>query len=413
MIFARVLMQTVVLALGQIWANKVRSILTTLGIIIGVAAVVSIVAATDGMRRYVLDQFETFGAKKVYIDGRVPRSKWGLVPWQYYDLKLPELHKIVANAESIDLLTPYVRVTGDVRIGELTKNDVAVAGIWPTWHEIENRQVAQGRPFSRIDDEQMLPVCLINDKTIEEFNLDREPLGEEVRIRGLKFTVIGVVETKDLGPMFGNMGQSRAEVFVPASIAIAANGDRGWINNAVAQLKSPERAADAVAEIKFILRNSRQLRPEDEDTFQVEVLQQVIEQFNKVAGAITAAAAGIVAISLVVGGVGIMNIMLVSVSERTREIGLRKAVGARPGVILLQFLVEAAALCSVGGLLGLALAQGAVFGLRQVDALSGARVPMWAVVLAIVVSAATGIVFGMFPAIKAARLDPIDALRHE
>jgi putative ABC transport system permease protein len=412
-IFLRVLMQTVVLALGQIWTNKFRSLLTTLGIIIGVAAVVSIVAATDGMRRYVLDQFETFGAKKVYIDGRVPRGQWGLVPWQYYDLKLHELHAILESAESIDLLTPWIRVAGDVRIGELTKNDVSVAGIWPSWHEIENRQVTQGRPFSRIDDEELLQVCLINDKSIEEFDLDKEPLGEIVSIRGRRFVVVGVVETKDLGPMFGNMGQSRSEVYIPASVAMAANGDRGWINNAIAQLKSPDKAEDAVAEIKFILRNLRQLRPEDEETFQVEVLQQIIEQFNKVAGAITAAAAGIVGIALVVGGVGIMNIMLVSVSERTREIGLRKAVGARPGVIMMQFLVEAAVLCSVGGLLGLLVAQGAVLGLRQIDQLSNAAVPAWAVAVALIVSAATGIIFGMFPAIKAARLDPIEALRHE
>jgi putative ABC transport system permease protein len=413
MIFIRVLTQTVFLAFGQIWANKVRSILTTLGIIIGVAAVVSIVAATDGMRRYVLNQFETFGAKKVYIDGRVPRAKWGLVPWQYYDLKMPELHAILAHVESIDSLTPWVRVPGEVRIGELTKNDASVQGIWPQWHEIENRQVTQGRPFSRIDDEEMLAVCLINDQAIEEFNLDREPLGEMVYIRGLKFEVVGVVETKDLGPMFGGMSQSRAEVFVPASVAIAANGPNGWINNAIAQLKSPDQAEDAVAEIKFLLRKMRGLQPEEEDTFVVEVLQQFIDQFNKVATAITAAAAGIVAISLVVGGVGIMNIMLVSVSERTREIGLRKAVGARPAVILLQFLVEAVTLCVVGGGLGLLVAQGAVIGLQQVETLKDATVPVWAVVTAVVFSGSVGLIFGMFPAIKAARLDPIEALRHE
>jgi putative ABC transport system permease protein len=412
MIFARVLFQTVFLALGQIWANKIRSLLTTLGIIIGVAAVVAIVAATDGMKNYVLNEFETFGAKKVFIDGRVPRSKWGLVPWQYYDLKKHEVEGIVANAESIDKITPMVRLAGEVRIGELTKNDVSVMGIWPTWHEIENRQVTVGRPFSRIDDEQMRNVCLINDKTIEEYNLPKDPLGQFVTIRGWRFLVVGVVETKDLGPMFGGGGQSRSEVFVPASVAMAANPN-GWINYAVAQLKSPDKAEDAVAEIKFILRKMRQLKPDDEETFDVEVLQQVIDQFNKVANAITAVAGGIVAISLVVGGVGIMNIMLVSVSERTREIGLRKAVGAKPGVVLMQFLVEAVALCIAGGAVGLVVAQGAVLGLQQIPALKHTSVPLWAVFMSVGFAAATGVIFGMFPAIKAARLDPIVALRHE
>ena len=412
MIFLRLLTQTVFLAFGQLWANKVRSILTTLGIIIGVAAVVSIVAATDGMRVFVLKKFETFGAKKVFIDGRVPRSKWGLVPWQYYDLKMPEVHAIEHNAQSIDKISPIVRVPGEVRIGELTKNDAQVTGIWPSWHEIENRSVTQGRPFSSIDDEQQLAVCLINDKTIEEFNLEKEPLGTVVTIRGRRFTVVGVVETKDLGPMFGSGGQSRAELFVPASVALAAN-PKGWVNMAVAQLKSTDQAEDAVAEIKFILRKMRHLRPEDEETYDVEVIQAFIDNFNSVARVITGAAAGIVAISLVVGGVGIMNIMLVSVSERTREIGLRKAVGARPEVILMQFLVEAVTLCIAGGGLGLLVAQAGVYGIRRFDALKSAAVPVWAVLLAVLFSAAIGVMFGMFPAIKASRLDPIEALRHE
>jgi putative ABC transport system permease protein len=412
MIFVRLLTQTVFLAFGQLWANKLRSLLTTLGIIIGVAAVVTIVAATDGMRVYVLQKFESFGAKKVFIDGRIPRNKWGLVPWQYYDLKMPEVEAIIKNSQSIDKITPVIRLPGEVRIGELTKNDVAVTGIWPTWHEIENRSVTQGRPFSRIDDEQQIKVCLINDKTIEEFNLPKEPLGEHVTVRGFRFRIVGVVETKDLGPMFGGMGQSRAEVFVPASVALAAN-PRGWINMAMAQLKSPEVADEAVAEIKFILRKMRHLRPEDEETYDVQVIQAFIDNFNSVARVITIAAGGIVAISLVVGGVGIMNIMLVSVSERTREIGLRKAVGARPGVILMQFLVEAVTLCIAGGAVGLLVAQLGVMGVRNIEQLRQAIVPLWAVLLAVLFCAAIGVLFGMFPAIKASRLDPIEALRHE
>ena len=412
MVFIRLLTQTVFLAFGQLWANKVRSILTTLGIIIGVAAVVTIVAATDGMRVFVLNKFEAFGAKKVYIDGRVPRSKWGLVPWRYYNLKLPEVEAIQRNVQSIDKITPIVRLGGEVRIGELTKTDVSVTGIWPSWHEIENRSVLQGRPFSRIDDEERLAVCLINDKTIEEFNLPKEPLGQSVTIRGRRLNVVGVVETKDLGPMFGPDGQSRSEVFIPASVALLGNPTK-WVNMAIAQLKNTNESEDAVAEIKFLLRKTRHLRPEDEETYDVEVIQTFIDNFNSVARVITMAAGGIVAISLVVGGVGIMNIMLVSVSERTREIGLRKAVGARPGVIMMQFLVEAVTLCIAGGALGLLVAEVGVAGIRRMDALEGAAVPLWAVVLAVVFSAAIGILFGMFPAIKASRLDPIEALRHE
>jgi putative ABC transport system permease protein len=183
----------------------------------------------------------------------------------------------------------------------------------------------------------------------------------------------------------------------------------------VGQIKSPDLFEDVKAEVKLYLRRVRHLGPDEPDTFGVEAIDQVISQFNKVAAGITAAAGGIVGISLLVGGIGIMNIMLVSVSERTREIGLRKAVGARPEVILLQFLVEAVVLCLVGGLVGLAIGQGMVFGLRAIpdSPMKGAFIPPWAVALAIGFSAGTGVIFGMFPAIKAARLDPIEALRHE
>jgi len=174
-------------------------------------------------------------------------------------------------------------------------------------------------------------------------------------------------------------------------------------------------AADARAEVRFVLRTHRGLRGEDEDTFGVEVMQNHIEQFNGVAAVIGMIALCVVSISLLVGGIGIMNIMLVSVSERTREIGLRKAVGAKPLVVLVQFLVEAVVLCLVGGLIGLGLGYAGVGALKNVSnmSLDGATVPPWAVYLALGFSAAVGVVFGMLPAIKAARLNPIDALRHE
>jgi putative ABC transport system permease protein len=182
-----------------------------------------------------------------------------------------------------------------------------------------------------------------------------------------------------------------------------------------ALIKSPELADEAKSEIRFILRKARGLVGSDPDTFQIEAIDQYITQFKALASVMTAVAGGIVGISLLVGGIGIMNIMLVSVSERTREIGLRKAVGATPGAILLQFLLEAVTLCLAGGFVGVAIGQLLAFGMTKIpnSGMEKAAVPLWAVLLAFGFCAVTGVVFGMFPAIKAARLDPIEALRHE
>jgi putative ABC transport system permease protein len=183
----------------------------------------------------------------------------------------------------------------------------------------------------------------------------------------------------------------------------------------VALANSPAEAEDAQADITRVLRKVRGLGSTDLETFRVQPIDQFIDQFKSVASGITAVAGGIVAISLLVGGIGIMNIMLVSVSERTREIGLRKAVGATPTAILLQFLLEAVTLCLAGGLVGVLIGQAFALAVSSIPGarLENASVPAWAVALAFVFSAAVGVVFGMFPAIKASRLDPIEALRHE
>jgi putative ABC transport system permease protein len=191
--------------------------------------------------------------------------------------------------------------------------------------------------------------------------------------------------------------------------------DRDFFMRFVALAKSPEEAQDASAEITRVLRKVRGLASGDSDTFRVQAIDQFIDQFKSIASGITAVAGGIVGISLLVGGIGIMNIMLVSVSERTREIGLRKAVGATPSAILLQFLLEAVTLCLVGGLVGVLIGQTFALAVSSIPGakMENASVPAWAVALAFVFSAGVGVVFGMFPAIKASRLDPIEALRHE
>ncbi|MHC5034715.1 MAG: ABC transporter permease [Planctomycetota bacterium] len=207
-------------------------------------------------------------------------------------------------------------------------------------------------------------------------------------------------------------GSSNLEVLIPFMTAWKSRETWMYV---IASSKSPELADEARAELTFFLRRVRGLKPGDPDTFRLEVMEKYLAQFKQMAMAITIVAGGIVGISLLVGGIGIMNIMLVSVSERTREIGLRKAVGARPSAILLQFLVEAITLCFFGGLIGVALAQVFTSAMAQIpDApLDKAEIPVWAVLVSFGFAAAVGVFFGMFPAIKAARLDPIEALRHE
>ncbi len=408
----RLLWQTVFLAIGQVWANKIRAILTALGIIIGVLGVTVVAAGLDGMQGYVLNQFEDIGAKKMWLWGDVPDDKRSVMSWTDVKITTYEAKLILEHADSIDTLTPGCRASWNVANGKKLSQGVRVTGIWPAWHEIENRQVIFGRPFSRIDDSENRQVCLINEQGIEELDLDTDPTGDYILINGRRFLIIGVIETKELSPMMGG-GQSRTEIYIPFSTHKMMN-PYTWTDLTL-QLFDPDKSDEAQEEIRFILRNHRKLDPDDEDTFDMFVIQSAIDDFNTMKGFITFVLAVVVGISLVVSGIGIMNIMLVSVSERTREIGLRKAMGAKPPVVLLQFLVEAVVLCVVGGLVGLFIGNVLVTGVQFVPnfPLESMTIPRWAVMLSLGFSAAVGIIFGMFPAIKASMLNPIDALRHE
>ncbi|HCT44957.1 MAG TPA: hypothetical protein DF699_07070, partial [Phycisphaerales bacterium] len=314
--------------------------------------------------------------------------------------------------EFIETLTPGCRTSWDVSYGKKVEQGVRVTGIWPTWHEIEDRQVLFGRPFSRIDDDENRQVCLINEQGIEELNLDTDPVGDYILVDGRRFLIVGVVETKEVSPMMGG-GESRTELYIPFSTHKMMN-PYTWTDFTL-QMVDPDKAEDAQAEVRFILRNHRQLDPDDEDTFDMFVIQSAIEDFNTLSNYITVVLAVVVGISLVVGGVGIMNIMLVSVSERTREIGLRKAMGAKPPVVLTQFLVEAVVLCLTGGLIGIAVIQllVSIAPLIPNSPIETLSIPSWAIWTSLIFSSGVGIVFGMFPAIKASMLNPINALRHE
>ena len=401
------------LALGQIWANRMRSFLTALGIIIGVASVTSVIAALAGLKGKVLTEFETFGANKLFIfPDRPDDAPRNLYPWEQIRLKPRELEALAVRCPSIRHITPITNVGAVIEYRDQKREGVIVNGIWPDWHEVENRQVLMGRPFTRIDEDQSRLVCLINENTITELHLNADPTNQYILINDQRFLVVGLVET--IQATIFDHNTTSSEIFIPFSTA-AKMQDPDFFFYMVAQIKAPELAEEAKSEVRFVLRRMRGLEADEPDTFGTEAIERFIEQFKALAAGITGIAGGIVGISLLVGGIGIMNIMLVSVSERTREIGLRKAVGATPAAILMQFLLEAVTLCLVGGFIGVAAGELFAFALTTIPGveLEQATVPWWAVVMAFAFSGAVGVTFGMFPALKAARLDPIEALRHE
>lgn len=401
--------QSAFLALGQIWANKVRAILTTVGIVIGVASVTAVIAALTGLKQNVLAEFESFGTNKIFINPQVPDSNRRVIRWS--DLRFePDLFDdLTVFCPSVKALTRQTNISKTITYGNKTEAEADIQGIDPSWHDIENRAVVLGRRFDFTDVRNARAVCLINDKLREQVGLPPDPTGQSILVGDRRYTVIGMVESRSESSMFRR--GSGSECFVPFSTAYV----RGNNITVVAACRSPELSEEARAEIIFFLRKKRKIPLGAPDNFRVDAVEKFVEQFKSVATAITLVAGGIVGISLLVGGVGIMNIMLVSVSERTREIGLRKAVGARPGAILLQFLVEAVVLCLMGGLVGVLLGQGLTSLMASIPGakLGRAVIPLWAIGLSFGFSALVGVVFGMFPAIKAARLDPIEALRHE
>lgn len=412
--FVRLIAQSVRLAAGQIWTNKVRSVLTTLGIIIGVASVTAVIAALSGLKAKIMSDIETFGTNRIFIwPDRPDTGKHKNLPWDQIRFKPEQIDGLLDHCPSVAHLTPQADRRDTVRYKERSIEGIRLYGIESGWHAIESRPVILGRPFSDIDEKQGRLVCLVSVRLRDKLRMDRDCIGELLTIGYHTYRVLGVVEEKP-SSMFGGGGGSEFEIIVPFKTLYRQSGGWQWFM-IMAASKSPEVSDEAKAELTFFLRQRRNILPGEPDTFRVMTVESEVRKFKEIATRFTLVAAGIVGISLLVGGVGIMNIMLVSVSERTREIGLRKAVGAKSSAILTQFLVEAMVLCCIGGLLGLGLGQLLTLAIAKIPNvnLDKAYIPGWAILMTLGFSAIVGIFFGLFPAAKAARLDPIEALRHE
>ena len=362
--FIRLVLQSISLAISQIWANKVRSLLTTLGIIIGVASVTSVIAALTGLKTTIMADLETFGTNKVFVWARWPETgPMKNASWMLIKFKPEQFDGLLEHCPSVKAFTRISGYNDSVRYGERSIESARITAVDASWIDIESRSLLEGRPFSLVDQTQGRKVCLIDPALRDHLHLDRNCVDQFIIIGNNTFRIVGVIEER-VSMAFGGAGRGENfEVFIP--FLTHYRMDEPWFH-VVAASRTPELSDDAKAEISFFLRKTRRIKPGDPDTFRVQTVESEVRVFKRVMGTITAVAGGIVGISLIVGGVGIMNIMLVSVSERTREIGLRKAVGAKGSAILTQFLVEAVVLCCVGGLLGVGAGQLITWGIAQI-----------------------------------------------
>jgi len=400
-------------AFSAIKANAMRSALTCLGIIIGVAAVVTVVAVMQGFTKQINDQFADMSPDVTTIKAytSIELEMVGKNAKLSYDDFLT-LKARVKEAETLTALMFTWRFSGGAEYGNKSHSS-RVMGTEQDYQKAYRTYPDLGRFIRAEDDEKRRRVAFIGPSIIEKLNLPSNPVGEYIKLGGEWFRIIGVAEKQ--GSFLGF--DQDDYINIPISTMSALEGGNTQSNVQIMfRLEDNANEEQVLAKITRILRQLHKLKDGDGDDndFEFETAEKARAQVDKFTGSATAITAGIVGISLLVGGIGVMNIMLVSVTERTRVIGTLKALGATPGFIMLQFLVEAVVLSLFGGLIGLAIGYGAA-GLISfmVPSMPDAYIPAWAVMLSFGFTSLIGIVFGLAPAIKAARLNPIDALRYE
>ena len=407
------------MALGAVWAHRFRSALTILGIVVGITTVVTVASLLTGLRRGIVVFFEELGPDNVFLFKTSGDPSAPVVPPKEERRRpiRPEYAAIIRRTcpsvedTGIALFIPPV-VQGRplmARVPGVDSNDIFLSGVSANSFALTPRNLLAGRLFTAEEDARAARVALLGFEIANGLFPDGRAVGRPITVDGAEFIVLGVFE-KAKGGFFGDNGMDR-EITLPLHTAQLRypQVDRYMITAKA----RPGLRQSAYEEIESILRKIRRTPPGKENDFALSTADQIIRQFDSITGLVVMVSIAISALGLLVGGIGVMNIMLVSVTERTREIGVRKAIGARRFDIVAQFLVEAMTLTGAGGALGIALALGVTFLIGALVPALPSEVPLWAVTSAFTVSVAIGLFFGVWPAVKASRLDPVEALRYE
>jgi len=388
-----------------------RSVLTLLGIIIGVASVVTVGGAIEGLGYYVKDRLvSTFGSNSFTV-ARMARMNISEEEWEKLmkrrRLYTDDLRAIRGQCDGCEAVTPILRWRDEAKLGNRTFFDADVTGVHPDITKIQQIEIEEGRFLSTFDVEHARPVAVIGADIRNELFGPLDPLGKEIKVGGDSFTVVGL--EKRNGTFFGQSLDTN--IYLPYTAYLKKYGTRQSITLRI-KAPSSEALETTQDDVRVIMRSRHKLKPNQEDDFDILASSAMQEGVGRFTGAIAAVVTPITLISLLVGGIVVMNIMLVTVTERTKEIGMRKAIGAKRRDILLQFLVESLVLSSFGGLLGLLLAYG-IGAVIRITTPIPMHITIGYILLALLTSGGIGLLFGIYPAYKASKLDPIVALSRD
>ncbi len=396
-------------ALGAIRAHRLRSFLTMLGVIIGVASVICVIALVQGMSSSIAQQFEGLGSTTLTV--RAYTSPQEQLRGQFNRLRSTDVDELRYRIDGISNITPMVPApVSQATFGSRSAGGQFI-GTTASLMDVQQLYPKSGRFLTPSDDESRRRVVVLGEQVREDLDLPERPEGTFVQIGTEWFKVVGVMESR--GELLGLNQDSFLVMPFQTALAFGTAVARPDISITFT-VDDPDMVENVKQQVIAVIRRAHGLDADDPDDFRVESADTFINTFNTITGTITAVVAGIVGISLLVGGIGIMNIMLVSVTERTREIGIAKALGAPRRFIMLQFLIEAMVLAVIGGLIGMVIGFGLAYGIAaMIPDFPPPAVPWWAVTGACLFSMLIGMVFGILPASKAANLAPIDALRYE